>query len=488
MVYGALMEEVMCQDTLEMLPLENALEIILAFDDKGLITYSNATAREKLGYKQGLCGLSIGSVFPGAFREEGDGWKAAVPFGAEPCQMTAYRQNQTCFPAEMRIVRDEERDICFCMANDVLEKEFLGRELEQVKQEAEAAMRVKSEFVANVTHELRTPVNGILGHVKEMLPEETEKEKLRTLRLIERCCEEMNKLINNILDFSKLEAGKFVLEPRRFSFRGMIDYVKENHKGRITEKGLDFFVTVSPGVPEYVVGDELRLVQIMNNLLSNAQKFTSVGKITLEIIKTAQMKDDIELFFLVSDTGIGIDQKDQDKLFRSFSQVDASTSRKYGGTGLGLSICRQLVELMGGNISVESVKGKGTMFSFSVWVGRDPEGKEAEEEGVVTPRPKSVFTADAPEEEASEVSRYGTPANREALEKALSKLILSVEMENWEKAEMFMETIKQLTVEVPPEVGRAVLRLKMAIQKENYEKISTGLEALKMLIEAEGNG
>jgi len=482
------MEEVMCQDTLGMLPLENALEIILAFDDKGLITYSNATARKKLGYEQGLCGLPIGSVFPGAFREEEGGWKAAVPFGTEPCQMTAYRQNQTCFPTETRMLRDEERGICFCMANDVLEKEFLSRELEQVKQEAEAAMRVKSEFVANVTHELRTPVNGILGHVKEMLPEETEKEKLRTLRLIERCCEEMNKLINNILDFSKLEAGKFVLEPRRFSFRGMVDYVKENHKGRITEKGLDFFVTVSPGVPEYVVGDELRLVQILNNLLSNAQKFTSVGKITLEIIKTAQMKDDIELFFLVTDTGIGIDQKDQDKLFRSFSQVDASTSRKYGGTGLGLSICRQLVELMGGSINVESVKGRGTMFSFSVWVGKDPEGKEAEEEGVVTPRPKSVFTADTPEEEASEVSRYGTPANREALEKALSKLILSVEMENWEKAEMFMETIKQLTVEVPPEVGRAVLRLKMAIQKENYEKISTGLEALKMLIEAEGNG
>lgn len=476
----------MGQDGLEMLPLDNVLEIVLAFDDKGIITYNNIAAKEKLGYAQGLCGLSIGSVFPGAFRQEGDGWSAVYPFGEEVRRMTAYRQNQTCFPTDTKIVRDERLGVFLCMANDVLEKEFLSRELEQVKQEAEAAMRVKSEFVANVTHELRTPVNGILGHIKEMIPAETEKEKLKELHLIERCCEEMNKIINNILDFSKLEAGKFVLEPRRFQFRGMVDYIKENHKGRITEKGLDFFVTVSPGVPEYVVGDELRIIQILNNLLSNARKFTSVGKITLEIIKTAQMKNDIELFFLVSDTGIGIDSKDQDKLFQSFSQVDASTSRKYGGTGLGLSICRQLVELMGGSINVDSVKGRGTTFSFSIWVARDPEEKEAGEESFVAPKPQSAFAAGVFEDALQEASKYGTASNKEALQKNFSKLILSVEMENWEKAEMFMETIKQLTMEAPQEVSRAVLRLKMAIQKENYEKISMGLDNLKNLIKAEG--
>ena len=295
----------------------------------------------------------------------------------------------------------------------------------------------------------------------------------------------MNKIINNILDFSKLEAGKFVLEPRRFRFRDMIDYVVANHKGRITEKGLDFFVTVSPGVPEYIVGDELRIVQILNNLLSNAQKFTSVGKIALEVIKTSGMKDSIELFFLVNDTGIGMDAKEQDKLFQSFSQVDASISRKYGGTGLGLSICRQLVELMNGSINVESVKGRGTTFSFSVWVGRDPEEADtgAEEESFVLPKPVSVLQ-DALEDEEQEEG-YASAANREKLLKSLSKLILCVEMENWEKAEMFMETIRQLTADAPQDVSRTVLRLKMAIQKENYEKISAGIETLRGLVEAQ---
>lgn len=476
----------MCQEDLEMLIFKNALEIVLAFDDKGLITYGNASAQQKLEYDEELCGLPIGSIFPGAFETGEGGWKITCPVGGEICRMTAYRKNQTCFPTDMKVVRDEKSGGYVCMANDVLEKEFLSRELAQVKQENEAAMRVKSEFVANVTHELRTPVNGILGHVREMLPEETEKKKLRELQLIENCCEQMNKLINNILDFSKLEAGKFALEPRRFAFRNMIDDVVANHKGRITEKGLDFFVTLSPNVPEYIVGDELRIVQVLNNLLSNAQKFTSIGKITLEVIKTSQMKDSIELFFLVSDTGIGIELQDQDKLFQSFSQVDASISRKYGGTGLGLSICRQLVELMGGAINVESIKGKGTTFSFSVWAGRDTESEavETEEESYVLPKPVNSFAEDA-QEDTEGRREFDSPANLEALKKNMSKLILSVEMENWEKAEMFMENIRQLTTDAPQEVSRAVLRLKMAVQKENYEKISAGIESMRVLVDAQ---
>ncbi|MCM1118356.1 MAG: ATP-binding protein [bacterium] len=474
----------MCQQNIDMHLFDHVLEIILAHDREGKIIYDNAAAREKLGYSQGLAGLPVGNVFPGMFYGEEE--QTGASQSLEVHHTTAYRKNQTCFPVELRVVRQESADCYLCMANDVLERDFLSREVEQVRQEAQNALRVKSEFVATVTHELRTPVNGISGQIRELIPLETEKDKLRKLQLIERCCGEMNKIINNILDFSKLEAGKFTLEQRRFSLRGMIDYVVASHKGRITEKGLDFFATVSPGVPEYVVGDELRIVQVLNNLLSNAQKFTSVGKITMEVIKTAQTGESMELFFLVSDTGIGIDAKDQEKLFQSFSQVDASTSRKYGGTGLGLSISRQLVELMGGSINVESAKGRGTTFSFSIWVGRDPEeDASAGEESFVAPRPEITFGSDALQEE-QDAARYGTAPNREALQKNLSKLILSVEMENWEKAEMFMETIRQLTADAPQEVSRAALRLKMAIQKENYEKISTGTEVLQALIEAEG--
>ena len=469
-------------------PIDDALEMILMFDENGKILYANKLVREKLEYGDELCGKAIGDVFPNTFAgtdaDGGTGHDISSLAGEGIRNLVAYRKNTTCFPVEARIVRSESRPgLYICMANDVLERKFLGREVERVREEAQQAMKVKSEFVANVTHELRTPVNGILGNIRELLGRETDGELLKSLRLIERCCGDMNKIINNILDFSKLEAGKFNLESRKFSFRGMMDYIKANHINRITEKGLGFFMTVSPQIPEYIIGDELRIVQILNNLLSNAQKFTSWGKITVEVLRTARVNDKIELFFLVSDTGIGISEEDKDKLFQSFSQVDASISRKYGGTGLGLNICKQLVELMGGRIEVESRKNKGSSFSFWIWVG----ACEDEEEVLQQPddamyTQESAAAAEAGDAEPENIRTFGTFENSQILKKNLSKLILCVEMENWEKAESFMETIRQLTEEAPQEVKRVVLRLKMAVQKENYDKVSKEYKALDELL------
>ncbi len=461
---------------------EYALEMVLAFDPEGVITYANAGAREKLGYEEGIYGIHIGEIFPTVFEKTEEGFTTEYAFSGETQNIAAYRKNQTCFPTETRIM--SYGDGCFvCMSNDILKREFLSKEVIQVRHEAEQAMKVKSEFVANVTHELRTPVNGILGNVKELLETETDASKLKNLHLMERCCENMGMIINNILDFSKLEAGKFTLDPQKFHFKNMLDYVRDSHIRKITEKGLDFVISIADDIPECVIGDELRIVQILNNLISNATKFTSMGKISVEVVRTAQIDDRIELFFFVMDTGIGIEKKDEDKLFRSFSQVDASISRQYGGTGLGLNICKQLVELMGGTIAVESEKGKGSNFSFSIWV-TVPEGQNCEG--------PSVYTASMPllgkrrmlaDEEEDDVRQYGSPANQEQLKKILSKLILCVEMENWEKAEGFADTVKQLTVEAPKEVKNTALRLKMAIQKENYDKTAAAFETLNGFME-----
>ena len=467
-------------------PIEDALEMILVFDYAGKITYANGAAMKKLEYENDLQGRNISEVFPNMFKISGEALETDYPFGNEVQSLSAYRKNMTCFPVEARMIDSKDSQMYICMANDILEKEYLSREVEQVRQEAQQALKVKSEFVANVTHELRTPVNGVLGNVRELLSEELDSHTMKALRIIERCCGDMNKIINNILDFSKLEAGKFTLEPRKFHFRNMLDYVKSQHINKMTEKGLDFFMTVSPQVPEYVIGDELRIVQILNNLLSNAQKFTSLGKITLEIVKTARVNDKVELFFIVSDTGIGIDKEDRDKLFQSFSQVDASISRKYGGTGLGLNICKQLVELMGGSIEVESEKNKGSSFSFSVWVGvceeEENSSSQVDDVKAASYTFASSLTGEQDSEESRDVKTYGTPKNMENLKRNLSKLILCVEMENWEKAEMFMEIVKELTQGAPQEVSRKVLRLKMSIQKANYDKVIAEYNGLNDLL------
>lgn len=484
--------------------IDNALEIVLIFDGSGRIVYANQSAKRQLEYDEELCGSLITDIFPGAFHIE-EGLLVLECRMAEVLQnMMAYRRNRTCFPVRMKLLLYENPDggcrefaearghhMYICTASDASTENFLEKKASQADQEVEQALKVKSEFVANITHELRTPVNGILGNTLELMDMETESSKLKLLGLVERGCRDMNAIINNILDFSKLEAGKFVLEPRKFNFRNMIDYVKSNHSNRITEKGLDFTIKVSPEIPECIIGDELRIVQVLNNLISNAYKFTSVGRIHVEVVKTAQNGNRAELFFMVMDSGIGISKNDQDKLFKSFSQVDASISRKYGGTGLGLNICKQLVELMQGSIHVESDAGKGSIFSFHVWVeipeedciGNvqicEGEGVQENDEAQTLLHKLQSLTENSVSEN---IWKYGEPENKEELEKKMSKLILSLEMENWEKAEMFVETVKQLVEDAPREVKSATLRLKMAVQRGDYEKAAAAFEMLQKMI------
>ena len=471
----------MYQDNLSTYILEHMGELVICFDDRGLISYGNKIAEEKLEFVNQLSGTHISEIFPNEFSETEDGFDTRVLFGTGELQsLMAYRLNKTCFPVEAKFSDLNEDFEYVCIMQDVTNKNFLEKRIKQVEQDAEDALKVKSEFVANVTHELRTPVNGILGNTRDLISKIEDEKLLRTLDLMERGCNEMHTLINNILDFSKLEAGKFTLEKREFDFRKMVDYIKGNHIHKITEKGLEFFVTISPEVPSHIIGDELRIVQILNNLISNATKFTSVGKIAVEIVKTAQMGQRAELFFLVTDTGVGIAKENLDKLFKSFSQVDASISRKYGGTGLGLNISKQLVEMMGGTITVQSELGHGTIFSFSVWVDL-PE--EEQENGSGTVDRMAFLTGVMQErEEEAQIKTFGTEENTAELEKNLSKLILCVEMDNWEKAENFMTAVKQLTDAAPQEIRTATLRLKMSVQKADYEKTIAAYETLMQLL------
>lgn len=506
----------MDQNSLFRYAVDNSLSIVMVFDDTGTILYANQTACKKMEYYEELYRSPISEIFPGEFEVHDGAMSHTCKMDGSLQNVMAYRKNRTCFPVRAKFLVHNEAAKMFaipgqrfddlpmyggqrtyiCTAYDVTKEDFLEKKVSSADKEVEAALKVKSEFMANVTHELRTPVNGILGNTMELLTQEEDAEKLKLLKMIERGCRDMNAIINNVLDFSKLEAGKFTLEAREFEFRKMIEYVEGNHKPRFTEKGLDFSISVSSQIPEKIVGDELRIVQVLNNLISNAYKFTSIGGVHVEIVKTAQTDNRTELFFMVIDSGIGIAKADQDKLFKSFSQVDASISRKYGGTGLGLNICKQLVELMGGDIHVESTVGKGTTFSFQIWVEVPDEemlaGSQGNEDGSQT----GIFVSEYPvghdkkglleklqnmagEKVSEHTWEFGTGDNAVELEKKMSKLILSLEMENWEKAEMFAETIKQLVEGAPREVKSAALRLKMAVQKGDYDKAVAAYELLQ---------
>lgn len=457
--------------------INSAIEIFLSYDDDKRILMMNESARKELMYTDNDIGTSVSRLFQNEDMSE-------ITYDGIIKQMMIYRSNQTCFRAQVKAIKtDSQISPYVLMIRNISDQYALEKAAEIARKETEATAKVKTEFVANVTHELRTPVNGILGNTNILLENEADPKKIGLLNTISKSCGAMNELINGILDFSKLDAGKFTLENRKFNFRNMIDYVKSTHMPKITEKGLKFFVTISPDIPEFVIGDELRISQILNNLLSNACKFTNVGKISLEALMTAQEKNRIELFFIVLDTGIGIAKSDEDKLFKSFSQVDASVSRKYGGTGLGLNISKQLVDLMGGHITVDSELNKGTMFSFSIWV-ETPEEETAEVKLPVDNNyAKNIHEALGADDEIEKAYIYGSEENRKELDEHMSKLILCLEMENWEKAENFSNSIKQLTIQAPKDIKVAALRMKMAVQKADYDRSVDEYNTLKELCE-----
>ena len=436
-------------------------DIVLMYDEQGVLVNWNAAAVTHLGYVgQELSELTIQALFT-----------SDLPFFCkkdEVCckelpSVAVYRKNNTCFEGNVKIIAVGDRYVYgICVIHNIQPVKDLRAQLVTSQKELEHANEARNLFMANMTHELRTPLNGMIGLLAMMEEEELTGRTRQDIHVLQDACRNMETIVNQLLDYSKMVAGKLNASKESFHVMTWLTPILRIHQSLAEQKGLHFEINLDQRIPTYIIGDKEWLGQVLHNLLGNAVKFTKQGSVRLEIAVKEETATQVAMLFVVSDTGIGIKEEQIQCLFKNFSQADPSITREYGGTGLGLAISRGMIEAMNGHLEVESNYSKGSRFYFELALD------------------KGEYKADVMElnnglkgyiDEALE-EQLDSPPIVDATEECdiqylLSQISLCIEMESWERAQIDCHRVKQVLKNLNPDLGKMAFRLELAVRKQD---------------------
>lgn len=355
--------------------IDNIVDGIITINERGIIESFNPAARKIFGYsEQEVIGQNVKILMPEPYQSEHDGYlgnhlrtgeKNIIGTGRE---VVGQRKDGSTFPMELgvnELTIDNSKKFVGII-RDITERHQTETALNQAKLTAEQASLAKSEFLANMSHEIRTPMNGVIGMTNLLLDTQLNQQQIEFAKIVRSSAKSLMTIINDILDFSKVEAGMLEMEAIEFDMGLLMNEFGSSIAARAHEKGLELICPANPVLHQWYNADPGRIRQILNNLVGNAIKFTEKGEVAVYYNVQQQTKLRTKILIEVSDTGMGLSAEQQAKLFERFTQADGSTTRKHGGTGLGLAISKQLVELMGGEIGVKSIEGKGSIFWFTL--------------------------------------------------------------------------------------------------------------------------
>ena len=456
--------------------MDNTKELLIFFQRDGLIIDYNKATEDILEYGEDIRKTNISDIFREAINLKDNCLLMNSKYKNKSHETMAYKQDQSFIYVELKIIVIEDSESFFglCIASDMtVQKKLIGK-VKYVRNDMKQLLKLKNIAVENIIHELRTPVSGIMGMSEILLDMDLNTEQSDNVQIIYQSCKGMNSLINGLFDVVRMKQNKPILNEQKFNFYLMIDKVIKYYRHSIKEKQLKLSLNISKDIPAYLIGDEFRLAQIIDNLLSNAIKFTHDGEVKLHVSMTSYKENEVELLFMVIDTGIGIDDKEKEKIFMSYYKVDGSTTRNNGGVGIGLSICKKLAKAMGGEISVESTRGKGSTFSFVVKLKTAPANKDPVS-STISKDTGDSFTMTKEYDYRIKEDDSNIPYDDKTL---MDMLKTTIEQEDWQYAEGLALRLRDTNSNEDKIIANKMLQLLFSIRKEEQELSLKRIEEL----------